>query len=68
MDRLAPEILHSVFIQLDLQERLICLTVCTRWWSVLDKGALFYSFTITSNNQFRRFMRGFERLPGVPLK
>jgi hypothetical protein len=63
MDKLPSEILHSIFIQLDLQERLTCLTVCTRWRNVLDKGALFYSFTITNNNQFRRFMRGFERLP-----
>jgi hypothetical protein len=64
MDKLPSEILHNIFILLDLQERLACLTVCTRWWNVLDKGALFYSFTITNKNQFRRFMRGFERLPG----
>jgi hypothetical protein len=64
MDKLPPEILYKIFIQVDLQERLTCLTVCTCWWNVLDKGALFYSFIITNNNQFRRFMRGFERLPG----
>jgi hypothetical protein len=63
MDKLPPEVLHNIIIQLDLQHRLTYLTVCRRWWNVLDNGALFYSFSIIGDNYFNTIMDAFEQLP-----
>jgi hypothetical protein len=63
MDKLAPEILHNIFIQLDLKQRLECLRVCRSWWSVLDGYSLFYSVKLTrENNQSNRMINIFKQL------
>jgi hypothetical protein len=63
MDKLAPEILHNIFIQLDLKHRLECLRVCHRWWSVLNGYSLFYSVKLTrENNQSNRMINIFKQL------
>jgi hypothetical protein len=64
MDKLPPELLHKIFIQLDLQQRLVCLTVCRSWWRVLDQCCLFYSIVLRNEDDyFNRSMDMFERLP-----
>jgi hypothetical protein len=63
MDKLPTEILHNIFIQLDLQHRLTYLTVCRRWWNVLDNGALFYNVSIIGDNYFNILMDVFEQSP-----
>jgi hypothetical protein len=42
MDKFPPEILHRIFAQIGLQQRLVCLLVCRSWWRVLDGYSLFY--------------------------
>ncbi|KAI8880283.1 hypothetical protein K501DRAFT_302292 [Backusella circina FSU 941] len=62
MDKLPSEILHKVFIQLDLQQRLICLLICRNWWNVLDRCSLFYDINLNEDDdQFDRMMDIFER-------
>jgi hypothetical protein len=64
MDKLPVELLHKIFIQLDLQQKLACLTVCRSWWRVLDKYRLFNSIVLQkSDDQLNRFMDMFKRLP-----
>jgi hypothetical protein len=63
MDRFPPELLHNVFIQLDLSERLICTLVCHKWWSVLDTCSLLCDVEIKSERQFHRFIDMIKRAP-----
>jgi hypothetical protein len=64
MDKLPPELLHKIFFHLNLQERLGCLTICRRWWSVLDKYSLFCRIELENEgDRFNRFMDMFKRLP-----
>jgi hypothetical protein len=66
MDKLPSEILNKIFIQLDLQQRLVCLRVCRSWWNVVDKCSLFYDIHLdeTQNkDRFDRFINKFEQSP-----
>jgi hypothetical protein len=64
MDKLPPEILHKIFFQLDLQERLYCLIICRKWWSVLDKYSLFCRIELQSKDgHFNRLVDMSKRLP-----
>ncbi|KAI8875964.1 hypothetical protein K501DRAFT_309364 [Backusella circina FSU 941] len=64
MSKLPLEILNKIFIQLNLQQRLICLLVCRSWWRVLDGGTLFYSVEVKDGeNNFGHKMDMFEELP-----
>jgi hypothetical protein len=64
MDKIPPELLHNIFIQLNLQQRLLCLNVCRSWWRVLDKHSLFYSVEMREDNlQFYRMMKLLQQFP-----
>jgi hypothetical protein len=51
MDKLPLELLHKIFIQLDLQQRLVCLLVCRSWWRVLDTYSLFYDVNLCGDSE-----------------
>jgi hypothetical protein len=64
MDRVPNELLNTVFIQLNLQERLICMLVCRKWWLLIDKYSLLYNVKIVGNvDCFNRFMTMIDRAP-----
>jgi hypothetical protein len=64
MDKLPPEILHTIFIKLDLQQRLKCLLVCRSWFSVLDRYCLFFDIKMDADKeQFSRARRMFKGFP-----
>lgn len=64
MDKLPPEILHRVFIKLDLKERVICALFCRKWWNVLDRTCLYYNVTTNSIViKFIKFMRMIKQFP-----
>jgi hypothetical protein len=64
MDKLPPELLHRIFIQLDFEQRLACTLVCRSWWSVLDKYSLFYNLVLKKDkDHFSRFINMFKQSP-----
>jgi hypothetical protein len=64
MDTLTSEILHNIFIHLELKHRLVCTLVCRRWWHILDKVSLFYCIEIIQrNNTFKKCIHQFEQRP-----
>jgi hypothetical protein len=70
MDKLPPELLHRIFFVLDFQTKLVCLTICRRWWRVLDKYRLFYRVDIKTNNldRLHGMMDMFKQLPECATK
>lgn len=48
MNHLPLEVLHEIFIKLDLEVKLKCLYVCRRWYDVLDRRSLLHSIFITT--------------------
>ncbi|KAI8880289.1 hypothetical protein K501DRAFT_275706 [Backusella circina FSU 941] len=64
MDKLPPELLHGIFAQLDLKQRLVCLLVCRSWWNVLDRYSLFCNVELKEEkDQFKKFMGKIKLLP-----
>jgi hypothetical protein len=65
MDKLPAELLHKIFIELKLEQRLKCLTVCRSWWRVLDRYSLFYDLLLEEgdDNGLNTFMDTLKHLP-----
>jgi hypothetical protein len=64
MDNLPTEILHRIFIQLELKQRLVCTLVCRNWWQILDTYSLFCNVELKKGKeQFNRMINMFERSP-----
>jgi hypothetical protein len=68
MDSFPREILHKIFIQLDLQQQLECLLVCRCWWNALDKYSLFYSVQLKNPDYFNKWITLFEQSPGYAAR
>jgi hypothetical protein len=62
MDHIPIEILHLIFIQLTLKDKLQCMLVCQFWYNTLDQRSLLHTLHI-SDDQFQRFKDMVERLP-----
>jgi hypothetical protein len=62
MDKLPAELLHKIFIELKLEQRLKCLTICRSWWSVLDSYGFFYDIILRESNKGKRFNRFMDML------
>ncbi|KAI8882313.1 hypothetical protein K501DRAFT_273824 [Backusella circina FSU 941] len=63
MDRLPTEILHSVFIQLPLRQRLECTLVCRYWSDLLRKRSLFHTVVMEEEDICDRFLEMIQRFP-----
>lgn len=61
MDHIPVEILHHIFIQLELKDRLECMLVCRFWYDTLDGRSLLHSLYIPSG-RFHRVKDMLERL------
>ncbi|KAI8880916.1 hypothetical protein K501DRAFT_275137 [Backusella circina FSU 941] len=66
MDTFPPELLHNIFIPLDLKQRLICTRVSRNWWYVLYGCSLFYDVHMKkAETKFNRYIDMFKRPPGL---
>jgi hypothetical protein len=67
MEKLPTEVLHKIFIELELHQRLICLLVCRSWWRVLEKYSLFYTVEIKqcSKYSFDKNLSKFVKSPAL---
>jgi hypothetical protein len=64
MNILANEVLHNIFIQLELEERIECTLVCHKWWRVLDNYSLVHDIKINQNQDgFSRFLEMIKQCP-----
>jgi hypothetical protein len=62
MNHLPVEILHKIFIHLELKQRITCTLVCSTWWGVLDTYSLLHSLSI-KDVQFPKFMEMIQQSP-----
>ncbi|KAI8884211.1 hypothetical protein K501DRAFT_271880 [Backusella circina FSU 941] len=54
---LPNEILHKIFIRLNLKQRLACMLVCCNWYYLMDKSSLLYHVVLADNKGLStRFM------------
>jgi hypothetical protein len=60
MDHVPVEVLHEIFIRLDLKNRLQCMTVCRYWYDILDRRSLLHTVDI-SRSRFLGFKDMVER-------
>jgi hypothetical protein len=49
MDRIPTELLHEIFIKLDLKDKLKCMLVCRFWYATLDRRSLLHELDIDSD-------------------
>jgi hypothetical protein len=56
MNGLPHEILHDIFIQLSLDQRLKCTLVGRSWYTALYKRTLLYDVTINSQHKHDNFI------------
>ncbi|KAI8885752.1 hypothetical protein K501DRAFT_270516 [Backusella circina FSU 941] len=61
MDKLPVEILHWVFIELHMRQRLEYTLACRQWVDILPSRSLFHSVTISFVNMHDRFLNMIER-------
>jgi hypothetical protein len=43
MDRIPTELLHEIFIKLDLKDKLKCMLVSRCWYATLDRRSLLHT-------------------------
>jgi hypothetical protein len=63
MSILPAEVLHEIFIQLPLLQRLECMLVCRQWRHTLDKRSLLHNVSIHNTESFQKFNAMIERFP-----
>lgn len=62
MEHIPIELLHEIFIKLDLKDRLECMLVCRLFYNALDQGSLLCTLRINSR-VFLKFKEMIKRQP-----